>query len=90
MNQLPYIKLSDLTNRIKDAIKENFGEQSYWIVAEVSGHKFYDNPERHYLEFLEKDELNKQPIAKVRGVAWTGGSERIRLFEIKGERTKVW
>jgi exodeoxyribonuclease VII large subunit len=81
LSQLPYIKLSDLTNRIKDAIKENFGEQSYWIVAEVSGHKFYDNPERHYLEFLEKDELNRQPIAKVRGVAWTGGSERIRLFE---------
>lgn len=81
MDKLPYIKLSELTNRIKDAIKERFGEQSYWIVAEVSGHKFYENPERHYFEFLEKDEQNKQPIAKVRGVAWTGGSERIRLFE---------
>ncbi len=81
MDKLPYIKLSDLTLRIKEAIKERFGEQSYWIVAEVSGHKFYENPERHYFEFLEKDEQNKQPIAKVRGVAWTGGSERIRLFE---------
>ncbi|MDZ4667935.1 MAG: exodeoxyribonuclease VII large subunit [bacterium] len=76
-----FIKLSELTQRIKDVINLQFGEQSFWVLAEVSGHKFYPNPERHYFEFLEKDEASKQPIAKVRAVAWSGGSERIRVFE---------
>jgi exodeoxyribonuclease VII large subunit len=81
LETLPFIKLSELTQRIKDVIQLQFGELSFWIVAEVSGHKFYPNPERHYLEFLEKDDNNNQPIAKVKGIAWSSGAASIKRFE---------
>lgn len=81
MKEQNYIKLSELTSLIKDAMKLRFGEQTFWVLAEVSGHKFYTNPERHYFEFLEKEEQDKSPIAKVKAIAWTNGSERIRIFE---------
>jgi exodeoxyribonuclease VII large subunit len=76
-----YIKLSELTHKVKEVVQAHFGELTFWIVAEVSGHKFYPNPERHYLEFLEKDDANNQPIAKVKGIAWSGGAASIKIFE---------
>lgn len=62
-------------------MKLRFGEQTFWVLAEISGHKFYSNPERHYFEFLEKEEQDKSPLAKVKAIAWTSGSERIKAFE---------
>ena len=81
MQPLPYIKLSELTHKVKEVVQAHFGELTFWIVAEVSGHKFYPNPERHYLEFLEKDDHNNQPIAKVKGIAWSSGAANIKTFE---------
>lgn len=53
----------------------------YWIVAEVSGHKFYPNQDRHYFEFIEKIVGSNEPIAKVSAVSWFQGSQHIKLFE---------
>jgi exodeoxyribonuclease VII large subunit len=87
LQPLPYIKLSELTLKVKEVVQAHFGELTFWIVAEVSGHKFYPNPERHYLEFLEKDDHNNQPIAKVKGIAWSSGAANINKFEeITGQK----
>ncbi|WP_435354251.1 exodeoxyribonuclease VII large subunit [Emticicia sp. SJ17W-69] len=81
MTELPHIKLSDLTQQIQDVIKQSFGTKTHWIVAEISNHKFYSNQDRHYFEFIEKEDPSKEPIAKVKGIAWRSGSQNIDLFQ---------
>lgn len=81
MSEISHIKLSELTQRIENVIKQTFGEESYWIVAEISSHKFYENQDRHYFEFVEKSDGVVDPIAKVRGVSWRNGSQHIHAFE---------
>ena len=75
------IKLSDLTKQIEGVIKNSFGSTGYWILAEISGHKFYPNKDRHYFEFIEKSEEINEPVAKVTGVAWSSGAQQIKTFE---------
>ena len=79
--EIKYIKLSNLTKKIENAINNSIGSEFYWIIAEISGHKFYPNNDRHYFEFIEKHENIIEPVAKVRGVSWYSGSQNIKLFE---------
>ena len=81
LSELKYIKLSDLAKKIAEVIKQSFGFESYWIIAEISGHKFYPNQDRHYFEFIEKAEESQDPIAKIKGISWRAGSQSIKLFE---------
>lgn len=80
MAEIAYIKLSELNKKIEDVIKGAFSD-TYWIVAEVSGHTFYaDNP-RHYLTLVEKLEGSNVETAKVQTQAWREGSQAIKYFE---------
>lgn len=82
-----YIKLSELVQQVEEVIKQAFGSSQYWIVAEISGHKFYPNNDRHYFEFIEKSEASEDPVARVRGVSWAAGSQHIKAFEeMTGQR----
>ena len=81
MPEIQHIKLSDLSRRIQSVIQQNFGSESYWIVAEISSHKFYANNSRHYFDFVEKIENSSAEAAKMRGVAWSNASIQISNFE---------
>lgn len=76
-----HLKLSELASKIHEVLTSAFGSEEYWIVAEISSHKFYPNNDRHYFEFIEKEEGSTDPIAKIRGVSWRLGSEHIKSFE---------
>ena len=81
MPEIIPLKLSDLTRKVEQAIRTSFGEEFFWVVAEISGHKFYPNQDRHYFEFVEKLEGSSVETAKLKGIAWTQGAQAIRLFE---------
>jgi exodeoxyribonuclease VII large subunit len=81
MQEITYIKLSDLTRRIRQVINQAFGEETYWIIAEVSGHKFYPDRDRHYFDLVEKIENSNTETAKVKANCWEQGSRQISLFE---------
>lgn len=81
MPEFPHIKLSELIQQVEDTLKQSFGNSTYWIVAEVSGHKFYANNDRHYFEFIEKSATSNDPVTKIRGVSWAAGSLHIKTFE---------
>ncbi|HYG20648.1 MAG TPA: exodeoxyribonuclease VII large subunit [Ohtaekwangia sp.] len=81
MSATPYIKLSDLTRRIEQVISQAFGDQTYWIVAEISGHKFYPDKDRHYFDLVEKMENSSTETAKVKTKSWEQGSMKIARFE---------
>jgi exodeoxyribonuclease VII large subunit len=80
LTEIQHIKLSELTQQVRDVMRGSFPD-SYWIVAEVSGHKFYPNNDRHYFELVEKAEGSNEPIAKVNARAWFEGSQTIHQFE---------
>jgi len=85
--QITYMTLSDLTRKVREVVYQAFGEQNYWIVAEVSGHKFYPDRDRHYFDLVEKIDHASTETAKVKANAWELGSERIELFErVTGQR----
>jgi exodeoxyribonuclease VII large subunit len=77
----PHLRLSELASKLEAALREHFANDTFWVVGEISGHKFYPAQARHYFEFVEKAEGHHDPIAKFRGIAWAAGSESIRQFE---------
>ncbi|HRF77750.1 MAG TPA: hypothetical protein PLB46_14330, partial [Chitinophagales bacterium] len=62
MSELQYIQLSELIQKVEDTLRGVFGNEQYWIVAEISGHKFYANNDRHYFEFIEKSSTSNEPV----------------------------
>jgi exodeoxyribonuclease VII large subunit len=85
--EITYIKLSDLTKRIRQVLNETFGDQTYWIIAEISGHKFYPDRDRHYFDLVEKIDNSATETAKVKANSWEQGSQKIAVFEsITGQR----
>lgn len=86
MSEIRYIKLSELTTRLRQVISDAFGQQTWWIVAEVSGHKFYPDKDRHYFDLVEKLENPNTETAKIKANSWEQGSRQIAYFqEVTGQ-----
>jgi len=63
------ISLSELNNKIKGVIQDNFFENT-WIVAEIGEIKFNRNGHA-YLELIEKDEDSDKITAKASATIWS-------------------
>jgi exodeoxyribonuclease VII large subunit len=75
------MKLSDLTGLIRETLQNRFARESYWVLADVSDHKFYPQKRHHYFELVEKDEAGGNLLTKVSAVAWLDGGRSIDVFE---------
>jgi exodeoxyribonuclease VII large subunit len=49
-----FLKLSELVQQIEGVLNNAFANQYFWVVAEISGHKYYPNNDRHYFDLIEK------------------------------------
>lgn len=81
MEEITYIKLSDLSRKIEQVFKQNFSNEFYWIIAEVSGHKFYADTDRHYFDLVEKSSNSEVEVAKFKAKSWSEGSASIENFK---------
>lgn len=81
MEEIAYIKLSDLSKRIEQVFKQAFSTEFYWIIAEVSGHKFYPDTDRHYFDLVEKSGNSEVEVAKFKAKSWSEGSLSIAQFQ---------
>jgi exodeoxyribonuclease VII large subunit len=81
MNEILHISLKELADKIRGTIRDAFEGQYYWVVAEISGHKFYPAQDRHYLELVEKIEGKTTEAAKLKCTIWAEGAKRIVEFE---------
>jgi len=63
------LSLSELNERISDAVKDRFS-RTYWIQAETSDVRINASSGHCYLEFIEKEQLTGQIVAKARGTIW--------------------
>lgn len=72
------ISLHDLNSLVKSVI-DNELSSHYWIRAEMSDVRVNQNG-HCYLEFIEKDRLGKNSIAKARGMIWANTFHLLKAF----------
>lgn len=72
------ISLHDLNSLVKSVI-DNELSSHYWIRAEMSDVRVNQNG-HCYLEFIEKDRLGKNTIAKARGMIWANTFHLLKAF----------
>lgn len=71
------IRLSELTNRIQEVIRYNFGTP-VWIKAEIS--ELRENAGHCYLEFIEKDTDSDAIVAKSRATIWSSTYRMLKPY----------
>jgi exodeoxyribonuclease VII large subunit len=81
MTKMQYIRLSELTGKIKAVVDDAFGSLSFWIIADISNHSFRSQKNHHYFDLVEKDPHSNDLIVKISGKAWTTGAAKIAEFE---------
>lgn len=75
------IKLSDLTNQIRQTIEGAFGNRTFWVIADVTSHTYKEQSNYHYFELVEKDKNSAKMITKITGRAWGNAAVNIANFE---------
>ena len=78
MNKL---RLSELANIIQETLQQRFAAESFWVVADVSDHKYYPDRDTHYFDLVEKDNQSGRLIARMTAVSWAEGSKHIEAFQ---------
>jgi exodeoxyribonuclease VII large subunit len=73
------IKLSELTTKIKDTLNSTFGNQSYWVFADITNYSFKPDKNYHYFELVEKGDFGM--VTRINAAAWGEGHLHIRQFE---------
>lgn len=81
MDKVKHIRLSELNHKITTAIYGAFGNISFWVVADITDHKFREEKSYHNFALVEKDPQSNSILAKIPGKAWGDGSMRIDQFE---------
>jgi exodeoxyribonuclease VII large subunit len=75
------IKLSELTGMIRETLSQRFDRESFWVLADVSDHKFYPQKKNHFFDLVEKDDVSGEMVARVAAASWGDGSRSIEIFE---------
>lgn len=75
------IKLSELTGRIQETIREAFADQFFWVVADVTNHSYKAKEQWHFLVLAEKQDGSGFILARADAVAWKAGALQIAQFE---------
>lgn len=81
MSTLPAIQLSELTSQVEAVLKDRFEGVHFWVIAEITGHKYQAARGFHYFDLVEKQAGSAGLKAKVSAVAWTTGGRQIAAFE---------
>ena len=75
------VKLSELTKEIAGVINHHFADRFYWVIAEITNHKFIAKNGYHYFDLSEKHGPANSAVTKISCTAFSTGSEVIRNFE---------
>ncbi|WEK21512.1 MAG: exodeoxyribonuclease VII large subunit [Candidatus Pedobacter colombiensis] len=75
------IRLSELTNQIRQTIDGVFGNRTFWVIADVTSHTYKEQSNYHYFELVEKDKASAKILSKIAGRAWGNASVNITNFE---------
>lgn len=81
------IRLSELTEQIRQTLEGTFSGKTFWVIADVTSHTYKAQSNYHYFELVEKDRSSSRIITKIMGRAWGNASINIANFErVTGQR----
>jgi exodeoxyribonuclease VII large subunit len=75
------LKLSELTRNIQKTLEGSFGDQTFWVIADVTNHTFKVSSSVHYFDLVEKDLNSSAIVARMSARAWGVASAKILNFE---------
>ncbi len=75
------MRLSELTSQIQRAMDGIFGQQTFWVISDITNYTYKPQSNYHYFELVEKDKLSSKILAKIAGRAWGNASVNISNFE---------
>ncbi|TKC09514.1 exodeoxyribonuclease VII large subunit [Pedobacter frigoris] len=81
LSNRPSISLSELTGRIRQTIDEVFGQNTFWVIADITNYTYKPQSNYHYFELVEKDKSSSKILAKIAGRAWGAAAVNITNFE---------
>lgn len=76
-----HLKLSEFTRIIENVFQERFGNQDYWVIAEISNLNHYAAKHTFYFHLVEKDEVSGKVSAEISAVAFGNASYEVEVFE---------
>lgn len=83
------IRLSALARQIQQAIEGVFGQQTFWIIADITNHTYKPQSNYHYFELVEKEQSSSKIVARIAGRAWGNACVNISNFErVTGQQFK--
>ena len=90
LEAVKHIRLSQLSHDIHAALKDAFAFRLYWVIAEISDHRYREDSAIHFFDLVEKDESSGNMLARMSCIAWRTAAPRIRNFEeVTGQRFKT-
>lgn len=72
-------KLSELVNEIDATIYNRFAGKTFWITAEITDVKKYEDKRWCFLKFIEKE--GNSITTEIKGVFWSGTYHQVENFE---------
>ena len=78
-NSQEEMSLQELNTIVRQAINDTLPE-TYWVRAEMSDVRINTTSGHCYLEFIEKDEITGQIIAKARGAIWARTFQMLKPY----------
>lgn len=75
------LRLSEFARLLADGIQRQFGEQEWWVIAEVSNLKFYHDRRHLYFHLVEKEALTKSVSAEISCVGFQDAYQQTLYFK---------
>lgn len=75
------LRLSEFARLLADGIQRQFGEQKWWVIAEVSNLKFYHDRRHLYFHLVEKDAATKNISAEISCVGFQDAYQQTVFFK---------
>lgn len=77
------LQLSELTAKLEHFFSGRFGGRMFWVIAEVSNHKYNSAKQWHFFDLIEKAKGADRLVAKMSAVAWRQAAPEIVRFELE-------
>jgi hypothetical protein len=58
------VKFSEFTKEIAGGINQHFSNRFYWVIAEITSHKFIEKSGYHFFELSEKHGTTNSSVLK--------------------------
>ena len=76
-----HLTLREFTRLIESTFEQRFGNQNFWVIAEISNLSHFSAKHTFYFHMVEKDDVSSKICAEISAVAFGSAAYEIESFE---------